>query len=123
MTTEQTPETLESAAPETTTVAAEPVITAENAQDVAASVSTYRPMTPLAQWKQLHKVKQIQLMQGQGRMFANINGKTLIVGSKTDLNKELFVMELNSNRDGEVIAPGTAFVLINSSKVRVVMSI
>ncbi len=50
-------------------------------------------MESLAQFKQRLNISQIDLMQGKGRMFAKIGNDTdLVVGTTTDLNKELFVM-------------------------------
>lgn len=89
-------------------------------QQVVLAPRPFSPMIPYAQFKRdVLKVNNIMWMQGKGRMFANVNGLSLIVATKTDINKPLFVRELTSNKNGEVIPSGTAYVLINSENVTV----
>jgi len=90
-------------------------------QTVVLAPRPFSPMIPYAQFKRdVLKVNNISWMQGKGRVFANVNGISLIVATKTDINKPLFVRELTANKHGEVIPSGTAYVLINSENVSVV---
>ncbi len=49
-------------------------------------------MKTLNQFKQELGIQSIDLMQGKGRMYATIGDKSLVVGTTTDLKKELFVI-------------------------------
>lgn len=49
-------------------------------------------MTTLNQFKQEMGVQSIDLMQGNGRMYATVKDKSLIVGTNTDMAKPLFVI-------------------------------
>ena len=48
-------------------------------------------MRTIEQFKAENNIQSIDLMQGNGRMFATIGDKSLIVGTNTDLKKPLFV--------------------------------
>ena len=59
-------------------------------------------MKTLAQFKSENNVNVIHLLQGQGRKYASVRDLQLVVSSKTDLGKPLFVTELNERIDPTV---------------------
>ena len=48
-------------------------------------------MQTIEQFKSEQRVDKIILMQGKGRKFSNINGKSVIVATNADMAKPLFV--------------------------------
>lgn len=88
-------------------------------------------MKTFAQFKSENNIQTIDLLQGKGRMYAKVNNKQLVVSSKCDLQKPLFVVELNEAIDAAlpIETPGNsrvipdAFLLVNSANVKVVASI
>lgn len=67
-------------------------------------------MKPIAQFKAELGVTSIALMQGKGRMFANIGDKSIIVGKDTDMKKPLFVF-YNEGKGIHVICNASAKVV------------
>lgn len=80
-------------------------------------------MYTLASFKREHQVEKLEFMKGKGRAFTTVKGKSLIIGSKTDLTKPLFVVELTANKDGVAIDPGTAYVIVNNEKITVLTQV
>ena len=58
-------------------------------------------MKTLAQFKQEEGVTTIDLLQGKGRIYATVNEKNLVVSSKCDMAKPLFVIQLEKGKDGQ----------------------
>ena len=79
-------------------------------------------MKTLAQFKAEQGLSKIELLQGTGRKYAQVNDVQLVVSSKCDLTKPCFVTNLNEKIDeaGEFtpenskIVPGV-YLVINAS--------
>lgn len=69
-------------------------------------------MKTFNQFKQENGVSTIDLLQGKGRAYATVKDKQLVVSSKCDLGKPLFVVPMEKDKDG-VATPNT-FLLCNS---------
>lgn len=74
-------------------------------------------MKSLSQFKEEENISTIDLMQGNGRMFATIREKSVIVSKECDLEKDLYVIPLTNAETGLVIP--NAFVIINSNVKKV----
>lgn len=77
-------------------------------------------MKTLNQFKQENQINTIDLLQGKGRAYATVNDKQLVVSSKCDMSKPLFVIPMKADKDG-VATPNT-YLLCNSD-VKVLASI
>lgn len=66
-------------------------------------------MRTLNQFKQELGVQSIDLLKGNGRMYATVGDKSIIVGSNTDMNKPLFVIH-NSDKGFYCIVNSAATV-------------
>jgi len=77
-------------------------------------------MQTLNQFKLENRVTNIDLLQKNGRAYANVNNKKLIVSSECDMKQSLFVIPCTKNKDGEPMpldmnGHPTVFLLINST--------
>jgi hypothetical protein len=77
-------------------------------------------MKTLAQFKLEERVSKIDLMKGQGRAFAQVNEKNVIVSEKCDMTKPLFVTKLEADKDGNPLQ--NVYAICNST-VELVASI
>lgn len=70
-------------------------------------------MKTLAQFKQENGVTTIDLMKLNGRAFATVKDKSLIVAEKTDMTKPLFVTPVEKDKNDQPLI--NVFVLVNSA--------
>jgi len=81
-------------------------------------------MKTLAQFKLEEKISQIDLLQKNGRAFAKVNDKDLVVSKDCDLKKPLFIIPLTKVVEGqEPIVISNAYLMINADTTKVVGSI
>jgi len=78
-------------------------------------------MKTLNQFKQEEKIANIELLQGNGRRYAKVNNKDVIVSSKADMAKPLFVTELTTDEQGN--ARQTPLYVICNAQVKVVATV
>ena len=73
-------------------------------------------MKTLNQFKLENSIEKIDLLQGIGRKYASIRDLQLVVSSKCDLTKPLFVTELNTtSEDGVLSRVPNGYLLVNST--------
>ena len=77
-------------------------------------------MKTLGQFKEEEGITKIDLLQGNGRMYATVNEKNLVVSSKCDMSKPLFVIQLEKDKDGK---PLQNVYAITNSVVKVAASV
>ncbi len=71
-------------------------------------------MKTFAQFKQEEGITSIELMKAaNGRKFAQVNEKNIIVATNCDLSKPLFVVP-TSNKDTKEVVPNL-FTIVNST--------
>jgi hypothetical protein len=77
-------------------------------------------MLTLNQFKAENNISKIDMLRGEGRLFATVREKSLVVAKDCDVSKPLYVIPLSKfnngvdDTDGSTIVPN-AFVIINSS--------
>jgi len=80
-------------------------------------------MKTLDQFKAENNIAKIDLLKGKGRMYAQVGEKQLVVSSKCDLSKPVFVTGLNEQVDktqpidaeGNSRPVPNAYLLVNST--------
>jgi len=72
-------------------------------------------METLVSFKTKHNVTELQFYKGKGHAFTTVAGKTVVIGSTTDLNKPLFVIPMTRDADGVEIPEDKAYVIVNAA--------
>ena len=78
-------------------------------------------MKTLDQFKMEEGIKEIHLLQGKGRKYAQVNDKNIIVSTQCDLSKPLFVIP-TTNKESGLVMPNL-FTIINATNVQMVGSV
>lgn len=66
-------------------------------------------------FKTENNVDKVPFLKGKGREFAVVNGKTIVIASNFDENKEAFIWELTEDKLGNPLT--NVFMIGNSSAV------
>lgn len=87
-------------------------------------------MKTLAQFKREQDIQSIDLLQGKGRKYASVRDLDLVVSSKCDLTKPLFVIPMSEEiEEGKGFIEGNTrkvenvYLLVNGNNVKVVQAI